>query len=137
MCRYFYGNGPWNELAAAWVERTPLEGANAATARLMEVSVPLLSQIVKLTLDSPMRSFAGRPLRALVQPERVSPAALGEMERTLGQALYTSMHWVWTESLRLLALSSLQVALQPKLSGEYLRQQEGWMLRLGGSLQAA
>ena len=137
MCRYFYGAGPWDALAASWIERNPLEGTNPHTAQLMELSRPLLPQIVKLTLDTPMQGFGGRPLRSLVQPERVSPAALEEMERTLGPALYNSMHWIWTEALRLLALSGLQVAVEPQKANQVLKQQEEWMQKLGGSLQVA
>jgi hypothetical protein len=136
MCRYFYGPGPWDDLASAWIARNPLEEANPDTARLMELSIRALPQIVKLTLDTPMRSFGGRPLRALIPPERVSPKTLLEMEANLGKALFTSSHWIWTEALRLLALTGLKMALQPKQASEILAQQEEWMRKLGGSLQA-
>jgi hypothetical protein len=136
MCRYFYGAGPWDDLAETWLARNPLDEANPNTARLMQLSISALPQIVKLTLDTPMRSFAGRPLRALIQPERVSPKNLLEMEVNLGKALFTSAHWIWTEALRLLALTGLKIAMQPKNAKEILNQQEEWMRRLGGSLQA-
>ncbi|MCU1244423.1 MAG: hypothetical protein JWN02_333 [Acidobacteria bacterium] len=136
-CRYFYGPGPWDALALAWIARYPLEGVSPGTRRLVEQSTPLLSRIVRLTLDTPQRAFRGRPLRALIQPERVSPGELQAMEARLGPSLYTSMHWVWEECLRLLALTGWQVAARPATAGEALKSQEAAMLRLGGSLQAA
>jgi hypothetical protein len=136
-CRYFYGAGPWDALAASWIAGYPPAGASARTQRLVEQSVPLLPRIVRLTLDTPQRAFRGRPLRALIQPERVSPAELQALETRLGTSLHTSMHWVWTECLRLLAWTGWQLATTPAAAGEILKLQEASMLRLGGSLQAA
>jgi hypothetical protein len=136
MCRYFYGAGAWDDLAETWLARNSLEDANPNRARLLQVSISALPHIVKLTLDTPMRCFAGRPLRALINPERVSPNALLAMEANLGGALFTSAHWIWTEALRLLALTGLKMSLQPKGASEILACQEAWMRKLGGSLYA-
>jgi hypothetical protein len=137
MCRYFYGAGPWDSLAMSWTGTYPVGSAGSRTQRLLEDSVPLLPRIVRLTLDTPQRAFRGRPLRALIQPERVSPAELQALQARLGTSLYTSMHWVWAECLRLLALTGWQIAATPSTAGEVLKLQEASMLRLGGSLQAA
>jgi hypothetical protein len=83
---------------------------------LLEDSRPILPTVVRLTLDTPMRAFNSRSLRALIQPERVSPAALDELDRRIGPALYTSAHWLWTEPLRILALTGVarkRGAVQP------------------------
>ena len=136
-CRYFYGAGPWDALAASWSEEYPIANAASDTRNLLEQSVPLLPRIVRLTLDTPQRAFRGRPLREMIQPERVSPTELQALETRLGSSLYTSMHWVWSECLRLLALTGWQVAATPATAGEVLKLQEASMLRLGGSLQAA
>jgi hypothetical protein len=137
MCRQFYGAGPWDELARCWTQDYPLERAPPDTAQLLRASLPLLPQIVTLILSAPMRALDGRPLTALINPERVRPEALQEMERQLGAALYTSMHWIWTEALRLLALTSLRKATMLGAEQEIIELQEQWMLRLGGALQAA
>jgi hypothetical protein len=84
-----------------------------------------------------MRAFGGRPLVALINPERVKPATLIKLEQDLGSALYTSMHWIWTESLRLLALTGFRVATMPARTADTFKQQEEWILRLGGTLPAA
>jgi hypothetical protein len=137
MCRQFYGAGPWDVLARCWTQDYPLQRAPAATASLLRASLPLLPQIVTITLRTPMRSLDGRPLATIINPERVKPQALLEMERQLGAALYTSMHWVWTEALRLLALTSLRKATMMGAAQEIIELQEKWMLRLGGAMQAA
>lgn len=136
-CRYFYGAGPWDALAASWMAGYPIAGVSASTQRLLEESIPLLPRIVRLVLDTPQRAFRGRPLRALIQPERVSPTELQALETRLGPSLYTSMHWLWTECLRLLALTGWQIAATPATAADVLKLQEDSMLRLGGSLQAA
>jgi hypothetical protein len=73
----------------------------------------------------------------LIPPERVSPAALRALDARLGTSLYTSMHWVWTEGLRMLAFTGWQLATTPARAAEVLQMQEASMLRLGGTLQAA
>ena len=83
-CRYFYGAGPWDALAASWTATYPIRAAAPQTQRLVEQSVPLLPRIVRLTLDTPQRAFHGRPLRALIRPERVSPAELQALRAALG-----------------------------------------------------
>jgi hypothetical protein len=137
MCRSAYGSGPWDELAAVWTELYPAERAPAACAALLRDSVPHLPRLAELTLRTPLTCFGGRPLTAIVDPERVSPRALLAMEAELGGALYTSMHWIWTESLRLLALTGYRKATLAGDPAELIARQEEWMLRLGGALKAA
>ena len=137
MCRQFYGAGPWDDLAQAWVQLYSLEKAPGATQTLLEFSVPLLPSIVRITLREPMRAFDGRPLAALINPERVKPETLLAMEQQLGAALYTSMHWIWEEALRLLALTGLRIATTPDKKVDAFAQPEEWLLRLGGALEAA
>ena len=137
MCRYFYGAGAWDDLARSWTALHALSRAPADTRRLIQDSIPVLPLVVRLTLDTPMRAFNNCPLRELIRPERVSPAALSELAQRIGPALFTSAHWLWTEPLRILALTGLQVASRPRDLDEILQQQEQSMLRLGGALQAA
>lgn len=137
MCRQFYGAGPWDDLSRSWMQLHPLERARGVTGSLLRASVPLLPDIVDITLHKPMPAFGGRSLVALINPERVKPDTLLALEQQLGAALYTSMHWIWTESLRLLALTGLRMATMPERKATMFKQQEEWMLRLGGALQAA
>ena len=137
MCRKFYGAGPWDDLARSWTLLYRLERASGGTGALLRASLPLLPNIVEITLSHSMRAFDGRSIAALINPERVKPQALAAMEQQLGPALYTSMHWIWTEALRLLALTGYNMATMPERKTDTYAQPEEWMLRLGGALQAA
>jgi hypothetical protein len=137
MCRQFFGEGPWDDLSRSWSQLYPLENAPGSTESLLRESLSFLPRIVEITLNTPMRAFGGRSLNSLINPERVKPQTLLELEKQLGGALYTSMHWVWTESMRVLAITGLRMATMPEMKSEIYKQQEEWMLRLGGALKAA
>ena len=136
-CRYFYGDGPWDDLGRAWAVLHPVHHAPADVQALAQDSLPLLDTVVRLTLDTPMKAFGGRALRALIAPERVSPQALAALDARIGPALFTSAHWLWTEPLRILGLTGLQLAQTPQRLSAILDLQQQSMLRLGGALQAA
>jgi hypothetical protein len=130
MCVRFYGAGPWDDLARAWVASYPLGTAEAGTRSLLERSLPLLSRIVEICLRTPMRSFGGRPLSAWVDPRRVRPDALAQLARDAGGSIGSPV-WLGRESLRLLALSSLRYATEPERAEQIAKDSEAWMLRLG------
>jgi len=130
MCVRFYGAGPWDDLARAWVAAYPLRAAEPGTRALVERSLPLLPRIVEICLRTPMRAFGGRPLTAWVDPLRVRPDALAQLARDAGGSI-ASPHWLGRESLRLLALSSLRYATEPERAAEIAKDCEAWMLRLG------
>jgi hypothetical protein len=140
MCRHFYaqgsaGDAPWDALALAWTGRHSLDAASTEARAIAQDSLPLLEAIVQLVLEAPLRAFQGRALRSLVMPERVSPAALEELGARIGNALFTSAHWLWTEPLRILGLTGLRLAVAPRESEPILELQRQSMLRLGGALQ--
>lgn len=137
MCTRFFGAGPWDDLAQAWVRSYPLQNAKPSTAGFLRQSLPLLPEIVNLSLRTPMRAFDGGALVSLVHPVRVKPETLAQLARQAGSALFVSQHWIWTECLRLLALSGLRAATMPQRSTEIVRQQEEWMMRLGTAVKAA
>lgn len=130
MCVRFYGAGPWDDLARAWVASYPLRAAEPATRSLLERSVPLLPRIVEICLRTPMRAFGGRALTAWIDPQRVRPDSLAQLARDVGGSI-VSPHWLDRESLRLLALSSLRYATEPERAVEIAKDCEAWMLRLG------
>lgn len=137
MCRYFYGEGPWDDMALSWTRLHPLKLLDPELRALIQGSLPWLKTIVQVALDTKMAAFKGRSLRELSRPERVSPPALAELDAAIGGALFTSAHWLWTEPLRILALTGLKVALKPHEADANLTLQEQAMLRLGGALRAA
>jgi hypothetical protein len=73
----------------------------------------------------------------MADPMRVRPDELTRLGRDAGTALWTSSHWLWGESLRLLALSGYRAATEPERSQEIAVQFEDWMTRLGRGVQAA
>lgn len=137
MCRRHFGRGPWEALEAAWLALHPLAAAPPDMRALAHASLPLLERVAEIAIAEPMRAFGSRPLGALLPPERVSPAALAALEARIGGALYTSAHWLWSEPLRILALTGLRLAEAPRQLNTALERQQQSMLRLGGALQAA
>jgi hypothetical protein len=131
MCVRFFGAGPWDALARAWVRVQPLPAEPRGLRRFLETSVERLPRIVDACLRHPAPAFGGRPLTALVDPLRVRPDALEALVRDSGPALLTSSHLIWNESLRLLALSGYRAATEPQRAAESAREFERWMLRLG------
>lgn len=137
MATRFFGEGPWTGLARAWLLAHPIARAPGDVRPLIERSIPRLPRIVEVCLLEPMRAFGGRPLTALVDPMRVRPDALAALARDAGASLGTSSHWLWSESLRLLALSGYRAATQPDRTPEIAAEFEAWMLRLGGRVRMA
>lgn len=131
MCTKFFGSGPWDDLARAWVKAHPLESASPSVRLFLQKSLPLLPIVAEVSLLTPMQALGGRSLVSFIDPRRVSPEALMQLELEAGRALYTSSHWIWTEGLRILAHSGWKAATMPDRVTEYLQQQEEWMTRLG------
>ena len=137
MAVRFYGAGPWDDLARAWTSAHPLETAPTEVRDLLAESVARMPRIVEICLQRPMRAFGGRPFAAIVDPARVRPEALQRLARDAGPALFTSSHWIWSECLRLLALSGYRAATEPERATEIAEQFERWMLQLGRGMEAA
>ncbi len=137
MCRRFYGMGPWDELASAWEELHPLRHASPYAAGIVSALAPVLPRVVDAALLAPMRCFQGKSLADIVDPQRAAPSALREMERKAAGSAFTSSHWIWTECVRLTALTGLKYATEPEKGPEILKQQEDWMIRLGEMTHAA
>ena len=131
MCRRFYGMGPWDDLAASWADLHAVAHADSITSALVKAVLPLLPRVVTLALLTELPCFHGRRLADLIDPQRVAPATLRHLQREAGGALFTSSHWIWTECLRLTALSGLRFAAEPEHGREILKQQEEWMIKLG------
>ena len=137
MAVRFYGAGPWDDLNRAWLLAHPVSQAPADVRPLIERSIPRLPRIAEVCLLEPMRAFGGRSFVSMVDPMRVRPDALDALEREAGQSLATSSHWIWNESLRMLALSGYRLATDPDRAPQIAAEFETWMLRLGGGVRMA
>jgi len=132
MCRRFFGMGPWDELAAAWEELYPIRIAPAFAGSIVAAILPLLPRVVDAALLTPMPCFQNKKLTELVDPQRAAPGALRDLERRAAGSAFNSSHWIWTECVRLTALTGLRYATEPEKGAEILKQQEEMMIKLGG-----
>jgi len=135
LCTRSFGMGPWDELARAWTVAHPLADAPPALRSFLRASLDRLPHIAELCLRTPLRAFRGRAIVDLVDPRRVSPAELAALERRVGPVTLASPHWLRTEGIRLLALSSYRAA-EARGKGSEVRC-EAWLTQLGGGLRAA
>ena len=135
MCRRFYGRGPWDELADSWEARYPAAAAPPSVRALLDGSRAGIRDIVETCLLTRMRAFGNRSLAELVDPARVSP---GELEQLEARALRSepSPRWIWGECIRLVALTGLRFATRPEAALETARLQDVWMRRLGEEVQS-
>lgn len=127
MCRHAYGQGPWDRLERAVVTTYPPSRAEATTAPLLLRSHRRMAALAATCLDTPVPGFRGRTIRALVDPGRVSPGALAELERAAGPSLWRSPHWRRTDGIRLIALAGLREAESPERAGEWIARARTWM----------
>jgi hypothetical protein len=137
MSRRFFGAGPWDDLERSWVVAHPLSESPRSRRRLHARAMARMPRIADVCLTRPYPAFGGRSLSALADPLRVRPDELARLERDAGTSLFTSPHWLWSESLRLLALSGYRAATEPDRATVVAEQFEAWMTRLGQGVQAA
>jgi hypothetical protein len=127
MCQVCYGQGPWVEFAESWIARYPTAKAPAEVRSLLRNSTQTLPALAQAILYQPYAAFRGKSLAELIDPQRVSPLALMQMERAAGAALYTSPAWT-AEGLRIVALTGFRIGTEPENAAAVLRQQETWMV---------
>lgn len=132
LCRSAFGAGPWDKLEASWQRHHPIESAPREWRAFIDASMRFLPKAVQALLHRPYKAFGGRPLSRVVDPAAVSPAALAQLAQDAGRAAFSSPYWLWNEAVRLVALTGYRAALGPAELTEAVRQQEQWMLRLGG-----
>jgi len=127
MCRAAYGTGPWDDLETAVVTSFPLRRADPTVRELLDRSRRRMPGIAAACLTAPVPGLGGNPIAAAVDPARAAPAALAELERTAGPALWTSSHWRRTEGIRIVALAGLREAEQPDRASAWIARARDWM----------
>lgn len=103
-CRSWYGAGPWDDVGRAWAARHPLSSASSDVAAITRISLELLGDIVETCTRLPMSAFRGGAISTILDPRRVAPTALLELQRQAGPTLLTSTYLQRREPLRVLAL---------------------------------
>lgn len=127
LCRNAFGPGPWDRLEQAVLAAHPVHRAEPTAAALLARSADKLPDLARACLTAPVPMLGGRPMTRVLDPGRVSPRALGDLERTAGAALWRSPHWRRTEGIRTIALAGLREAEEPARSTEWIERARTWM----------
>jgi hypothetical protein len=123
----FGKDGPWGALLSAMDTHFPLSAADPSVRPLFERSRQRMAAIARTCIDAPVPALGGKAMTAIHDPARVSPAALAELERSAGPALWTSPHWRRAEGIRILALAGLREAEDPAKSTQWIERARGWL----------
>jgi hypothetical protein len=105
----------------------PLERADPTLRPLLVRSMEAIERIAKACLTAPVPALEGRPMTSVLAPARVSPAALSDLERTAGPALWTSAHFRMTEGIRIVALAGLREAERPSTATDWINRARTWL----------
>jgi hypothetical protein len=125
--RAFGTPGPWDALEQSMIASHPPTRADDTLAPLLERSRARLPQIAAACLEAPVPALGGRPMTSVLDPVRVSPAALAELERSAGPALWTSPHWRQVEGIRAVAIAGLREAERPESARDWIDRIRTWM----------
>jgi hypothetical protein len=123
----FGPTGPWVSLERAMLARFPVDTAEATLQPLLVRSMTAMQQIAAACLSAPVPALRDRPMTDVLDPARVSPAALEELERTGGAALWTSHHWRQSEGIRIVALAGLREAERPETATQWIDRARAWL----------
>ena len=133
LCRSWFGPGPWDDLARAWINRHPLEFASREVQEIGRPSLAQLPALADVCTRAPMRAFGGVPITALAHPLSVAPAELARLAERAGASLYTSSYLARLEAMRVLALSVLNGDAKATDDDAV----ELWLRRMGGPAAVA
>jgi hypothetical protein len=133
-CRRCFGEGPWNELRATWLEKHPLPTDDPPLRSLLQGSVTALPLVAELALQQPLAVFRGQALQDIINPAQVHPARLAQAAQSQGGSYYRSHFLLAENPLQKLAWNGYQVVTTPNRAEELLLEQQEWMLLLGKSI---
>lgn len=126
--RHCYGaKGPWVNLQRAMEARHPAHAADESVQPLLARSLQAMPAIAEACLHAPVPALGDRPMTDVLDPQRVSPKALAELESGAAAALWTSPHWRNTEGIRIVALAGLREAEQPATASLWIDRARTWL----------
>lgn len=123
----FGAAGPWELLQGAMEARFPITSAEVTLQPLLARSMAVMPRIAKACLMAPVPALNSRPMTDVLDPKRVSPQALAELERTAGAALWSSIHWRQKEGIRIVALAGLREAQRPEHALKWINHARAWL----------
>jgi len=128
FARRCYGEeGPWNGLQRAMQAHFPASSADATLQPLLVRSMAAMPRIAAACLDAGVPALGGKPMGDVLDPARVSPAALARLEHAAGEALWTSPHWRRAEGIRIVALAGLREAERPDTAPAWIERARNWL----------
>lgn len=131
LCRSWFGAGPWDRIATAWLARHPLADAPGDAAALTRVSAAALDDVVDVCTRRPMAAFGGRSLAAMLDPRRVAPTALHALAHDAGGSLETSAYLRRRDPLRVFAILVSRGLDDPARAAEHSAALRRWLADLG------
>jgi hypothetical protein len=131
LCRAWFGPGPWDRLATAWVSRHPAVKADGGVGDVTRVSVAALRDIVDVCTRVPMNAFHGQSITGVLDPRRVAPGALSEFAIATGDALTTSNYLRRRDPLRVFAALAGRSVTDPAHGAEHAVALRRWISDLG------
>jgi hypothetical protein len=137
LCRSWYGPGPWDDVAASWLHRHPHESAPGDMRDLTAASMAALGEIVDVCTRAPMAAFGGAPLSAVLDPRRVSPAALAALANQAGPSLLTSSYLRRREPLRILAYLATREVADPARAAAHRARLLAWVAGVDAAVPAS
>jgi hypothetical protein len=123
----FGAEGPWVALQRAMEAHFPASQAEATLRPLLERSLESMPSIAAACLSAGVPALNGKPMTDVLDPARVSPAALAELERRAGPALWISPNWRETEGIRIVALAGLREAERPETAPIWIDRARNWL----------
>lgn len=123
----FGPNGPWVQLQRAMEARHPSSAADESVQPLLERSLAAMPRIAAACLSAPVPALQNRPMTDVLDPQRVSPKALAELETRAAAALWISPHWRRTEGIRIVALAGLREAEHPETASLWIDRARTWL----------
>lgn len=128
--RHCFGRqGPWTQLEGAMQARFPVAAADRTLRPLLTRSLARMPQIAEACLTAPVPALNQKPMTSVLDPARVSPAALSALEQQAGDALWTSPHWRQREGIRIVALAGLREAERPETASLWIGRARAWLTR--------
>jgi hypothetical protein len=123
----FGAQGHWNQLQAAMQAHHPASEADDTLQPLLARSLEAMPRIAAACLDAPVPALNQKSMTSVLDPARVSPEALGRLEREAGAALWTSAHWRRSEGIRIVALAGLREAEKPETATAWIDRARHWL----------
>jgi hypothetical protein len=123
----FGPKGPWVALKHAMEASHPASSADTSLEPLLHRSRGMMMQIAQACLSAGVPALNHQPMTKVLDPARVSPSALTELERTAGPALWTSPHWRRIEGIRIVALAGLREAEDPTTAPVWIERARDWL----------